>query len=710
MSFPFKNPDLTLEERLDDVISRLSLEEKCAQLRWEAPAIERLDIPAYNWWNEALHGVGRNGQATVFPQAIGMASMWDVAQVEEVASAISDEARAKHHEAARQDSRQQYQGLTFWTPNINIFRDPRWGRGQETWGEDPILTSELGAAFVRGLQGDHPTYLKTAACAKHYAVHSGPEALRHNFDACPTPKDFRETYLPAFQRLVEEGVEAFMGAYNAVYGEPCCGSKLLLKDILRDEWGFQGHVVSDCWGIRDFHEYYKVTANAEESAALALKNGCDLNCGSTYCEALEGALALKLVDESDVDQALRNLWRCRFKLGMFDPEEKVPYAEIPMEVVNCERHHQLAFDTAVKSIILLKNEDKVLPLGPETKNILLSGPLTTSVDAMLGNYFGMSSRVSTVLEGMAARAPEGVRMDYRIGCLLDRPRPNNSDWAGFEAVKSDVVVCAMGLTPNVEGEEGDAVQSPHKGDRETIELYEDQLGYLKNIARAIKERQAKTKMVVLLFGGSAIAAPEVHDFADAVLQVWYPGEAGGEAIAAILFGQASPGGRLPVTVPRSTADLPPYEDYAIKGRTYRYMADEKILYPFGFGLSYATFAYSDLKISVNGKSADIALQVENTGDRADETVVQIYLRGPDFSADQPQSRLVAFKRIQFGAGEKTRVECTLQEKDFEIYDQAGKRHFAPGDYEVIAAAAAPLECAQKLGAPTPVRCSIKVGG
>ncbi len=708
MTLPFQNPDLPLDERLDDVIARLTLEEKCAQLRWDAPAVDRLGIPEYNWWNEALHGVGRNGRATVFPQAIGMAAMWDAAATRRIASAVADEARAKHHEAARNGSRQQYQGLTFWTPNINIFRDPRWGRGQETWGEDPYLTGELGAAFVRGLQGDDPRYLKTAACAKHYAVHSGPEALRHEFDARPSKKDFRETYLPAFKRLVEEGVESVMGAYNAVYGEPCCGSKLLLGDILRGEWGFQGHVVSDCWAIRDFHTHYKVTANAEESAALALRNGCDLNCGSVYCDALEGALAMKLVDESDVDRALRRLWRARFKLGLFDPEDRVPHASISMDVVNCEEHHQLAFDAAVRSIVLLKNKNAVLPLGPEVRNLLLTGPLTTSVDAMLGNYFGMSGRVSTVLEGMAARAPEGLRMDFRLGCLLDRPRPNASDWAGFEAVKSDVVLCSMGLTPNIEGEEGDAVESPHKGDRVAVELLEDQIAYLKNIARAIEERKASTRIVVLLFGGSAIAVPEVQEFADAVLQVWYPGEAGGEAIAAVLFGQESPGGRLPVTVPRSTADLPPYEDYAMAGRTYRYMDDGKILYPFGFGLGYTGFAYSGLTVEPDGRGAKVGLTLGNTGGRAGEEVAQLYLRGPRGAGNQPQCRLVRFRRVRLETGAEERLEWTLGEDDFRVYNEDGERVFIPGDFEIIAGGAAPLPCAEKLGAPQPQSASLSL--
>lgn len=704
---PFENPDLGLEERVDDLLSRLTLSEKCGQLRWEAPAIERLGIPAYNWWNEALHGVGRNGRATVFPQAIGLAAMWDPAATERVAASIAEEARAKHHEAARRGSRQQYQGLTFWTPNINIFRDPRWGRGQETWGEDPVLTAELGAAFVRGLQGDHPEYLKTAACAKHFAVHSGPEADRHSFDVHPSAKDFRETYLPAFKRLVDEGVEAFMGAYNRVYGEPCCGSELLLRDILRDEWGFTGHVVSDCWAIRDFHTTHKVTETIEESAALALKNGCDLNCGSVYCDALGDALKLGLVSEEDVDCSLRRLLRTRFKLGMFDPPERVPHAAISMDVVNCAKHRELAFDAAVDSFVLLKNKGDVLPFGPEVKNLLLTGPLATTVDPMLGNYFGMSPAMSTVMEGLAKHAPEGLRMDFRQGCLLDQPRPNKSDWAGFEAVKSDVALCCVGLSPTLEGEEGDALQSPHKGDRVRVELLQNQLDYLKSIASAVRERKAKTKIVVLLFGGSAISIPEVHEFADAVMQVWYPGEAGGDAIASVLFGKRAPGGRMPVSTPRATEDLPPFDDYRMEGRTYRYMDDAKILYPFGFGLGYTTFRYGGPEILIEGDTVRVRASVANTGKHGGADVVQLYLSGPKEAVGQPRCRLIRFQRTHVPQGGSETVEWKLSPEDFHIVDETGARVNPGGEFVLTVCGAAPLPCAENLGAPPPVSAVLR---
>jgi len=489
----YKNPSLPIGERIDALLAQLTLEEKCSLLRHDAPAIERLGIPAYNWWNEALHGVGRSGLATVFPQAIGMAATFNAALVETVADAISSEARAKHHAAARRGSRQQYQGLTFWTPNINIFRDPRWGRGQETWGEDPFLTGELGAAFVRGLQGNHPQYLKTAACAKHYAVHSGPEKDRHTFDARPPRKDFEETYLPAFKRLVDEGVESVMGAYNRVYGEPCCGSELLLRKILRERWGFKGHVVSDCWAIRDFHTNHKVTASVEESAALALKNGCDLNCGSVYCDALLDAVNMGLCGEEDVDAALRNLLRTQFKLGLFDPEELVPHASIPLEVVNCPAHRELALAAAAESLVLLKNRDKALPVRPDDRYMLVVGPHAASVEALMGNYFGLGARMTTVLEGIATAAPPELRVEFRKGCLVDQPNPNDIDWSTFEASNADVVIAAMGIDGNIEGEEGDAIQSAHRGDRVDCGLPENQLAYLRKIAGTIAQRMKSSR-------------------------------------------------------------------------------------------------------------------------------------------------------------------------------------------------------------------------
>ena len=469
-SFPFRDPDRPIEDRIEDLVARLTLEEKCSQLRYDSPAIERLGIPAYNWWNEALHGVGRNGRATVFPQAVGMAATWDAGLIERVADVIAEEGRAKHHAAVRRGARGRYQGLTFWSPNINIFRDPRWGRGQETWGEDPCLTGEMGAAFVRGLQGRDPKYLKAAACAKHYAVHSGPEGLRHVFDARPPLKDFRETYLPAFQRIVEEGVESVMGAYNRVYGEPCNGSRRLLQEILRDEWGFQGHVVSDCGAIRDFHEGHRVTRTPEESAALALRAGCDLNCGNVYGAVLAGAVRAGLCAEADVDRALRRLWRTRFRLGLFDPPERVPYTATPLNVVRCAKHVRLARETAAASIVLLKNANGVLPLPPRPGRLFVTGPWAASVDVLMGNYYGLSDRLTTLLEGIADHLPEAVGIEYRLGCPVLEPPKSRVNWAIGEASAADTVIAAMGISPWMEGEEGESPLAANQGDRDRIEL------------------------------------------------------------------------------------------------------------------------------------------------------------------------------------------------------------------------------------------------
>lgn len=697
-SYPFRDSSLPVEERISDLISRLTLEEKTELLRYDSPAIPRLGIPEYNWWNEALHGVGRNGHATVFPQAINLAATWNKLLVKETASCIADEARAKYHEAERRGSRQQYQGLTFWTPNINIFRDPRWGRGQETWGEDPCLTSELGCTFMQGLQGDDPRYLKTAACAKHFAVHSGPEALRHEFDACPPKKDFYETYLPAFERLAKAGVESFMGAYNRTYGEPCCGSRLLLVEILREQWDFQGHVVSDCWAIKDFHEHHKVTKMAEESAALALKNGCDLNCGTVYCDALLTAVKMGLCSEHDVEISLRRLLRTLFKLGMFDPAAEVPYTAIPKTVIACDKHRELAHQTALQSIILLKNAHQALPISPNAGNMLIVGPNAANVEVMLGNYFGLSSSMSTLIEGIAEVAPEGLRIDYRRGCRLDRPADNDLGWAAFEGAKADYIVAAMGLTPNHEGEEGDAVMSPHRGDRVDIGLPEAQKTFLTMLAKRIRMGGSPTKLILVLFGGSAIAEPEIFADIDAVIHAGYPGESGGKAIAEILFGIANPSAKLPFTIPSSVDDLPPYEDYSMEGRTYRYMDESKILYPFGFGLSYTQYEYTQLELK-QIENDDLLAEVvlKNTGTREGVEVVQIYAQCD--LPEHPRFRLVGFEACSLKAGEEARISIVIPKNMLRLYDASGNAFFAQGKQRFFAGGSAPLECSFALGAP-----------
>jgi beta-glucosidase len=643
-----------------------------------------------------------------------MAATFNTALVERVASAISDEARAKHHEAARHGSRQQYQGLTFWTPNINIFRDPRWGRGQETWGEDPFFTGNMGAAFVRGLQGDDPTYLKTAACAKHYAVHSGPERDRHTFDACPPRKDFEETYLPAFKRLVEEGVESVMGAYNRVYGEPCCGSELLLKTILRERWGFKGHVVSDCWAIKDFHLNHKVTQTIEESAALALKNGCDLNCGSVYCDALLDAVATGLCSETDVDTALANLLRTQFKLGLFDPEDRVPYAQISMSVVNSPAHQGLALETALESLVLLKNKDKALPLRPTDRYTTVVGPNAASVEALMGNYFGLGVRMTTLLEGIAETAPPEMRIDYRKGCLMDRNNLNDMDWSTMEASQSDVVIAAMGLDANIEGEEGDAIQSAHRGDREDCALPENQVAYLKALFKRKERDMSKCRIIVLIFGGSAISIPEIQDHADAIIQVWYPGQAGGTAIAKVLFGEVSPSGRMPVSVPYSVADLPPYEEYAMAGRTYRYMDEDQMLYPFGFGLSYTQFSYGMPKLSADtvrpGDTVTVSIEVSNTGELAGHEVVLCTIERIRRDADEPRLTLAAYDKVHLEPGMSDTVTLSMNADVFCRYTETGERVAAPGEWRIHVGGCLPGQRSIELGATAPQSSVIKVSG
>ncbi|MCL2044103.1 MAG: glycoside hydrolase family 3 C-terminal domain-containing protein [Treponema sp.] len=693
------------EVKIKHLISKMTIEEKVSQLLYTSPAVEHLGIPEYNWWNECLHGVARAGIATVFPQAIAMAATFDEALVRELADAISDEARAKHHEGIKQGNRGQYWGLTFWTPNINIFRDPRWGRGQETYGEDPFLTSRIGAAFVHGLQGDDPNNLKVAACAKHYAVHSGPEKFRHTFDAVTSKKDLFETYLPAFKALVEAGVESVMGAYNRTLGEPCCGSFFLLKDILRDRWGFKGHVVSDCWAIKDFHENHKVTKSPEESAALALNAGCDLNCGCTYPH-LTASFKKGLVTEAAIDTALARLLRTRFKLGMFDPPGTGKYGTLGREVINCEKHQQLALKAAEKSIVLLKNDGGILPLDSSAKKITVLGPAAANAHTLFGNYYGVSSRFITILEGLGDKVKDkfGINIEYRQGCLMYSD--NHLSNAEFgQANPADMIIAVMGLDGAIEGEEGDAIASDSNGDRSYIELPPWQLKFLQKVRATCK------KLILVLTGGSPIAVPE--DIADAILFAWYPGEQGGKAVADIIFGDVVPSGKLPITFPASTDQLPPYDDYAMKGRTYRYMT-EKPLYPFGFGLSYTSFRFDSISLSAPsikaGESVKVSVTVSNTGARDADEVVQLYISKDNRSADDPLSSLRGFRRVYVPAGKSVTVEFLLPASAFEMVNDAGESILVPGTYSVIAADAAPVPVATEKGAAEPIRAVIQVGG
>lgn len=694
----FRNPKLSIDERVGDLIGRMTLEEKVSQMMYDSPALERLGVPAYNWWNECLHGVARAGRATVFPQAIGMAATFDDELLFRISTAISDEARAMYQAAIDRDVRLRYGGLTFWTPNINIFRDPRWGRGQETYGEDPYLTSVMGAAFVRGLQGDDPRYLKAAACAKHYAVHSGPEELRHEFDAIASEKDLYETYLPAFKALVDAKVEAVMCAYNRTNGEPCCGSKTLLGDILRDEWGFEGHILSDCWALVDLHAGHKVTNSPAESAAMALNHGVSLNCGSTYPHLVE-AVEKGLTTEETIDKALAILLRTRFRLGMFDPPETNPYAKISTDVIRCEKHQQLAREAAAKSVVLLKNRNNVLPLKKDIRYLYVTGPCATSVDALMGNYYGVSDEMVTILEGITGKLEPGSFIQYKQGFLLDRENVNPMDWTTGDAQQADAMVVVMGITGMLEGEEGESIASPHKGDRKDIALPANQVRFLRRLRRGNDK-----PIIVVLTAGSPLAIGEVHELADAVLYAWYPGEQGGRAVADVLFGDVAPSGRLPLTFPKSVDQLPPYEDYSMEGRTYRYMTAEP-LYPFGFGLSYTQFEYSDLKLDRarirKGDAIGASVTVQNTGSVAGEEVVQLYLTDLEASARTPIAALKGFKRIALQPGGKQTVTFAVTPEMMSLVDDNGRSILEPGEFRITIGACSPGRRGLDLGAAMP---------
>lgn len=665
----FRSTSAPVAERVEDLLSRLTLEEKIGQMSFRSPAVKRLGIPEYVWWNECSHGVGRAGRATVFPHAIGQAATFDVRLVRRVADAVADEARAKHHAAERAGVREMYTGLTFWTPNINLFRDPRWGRGQETYGEDPYLTARMAVACVRGLQGDHPTYLKVAACAKHYAVHSGPELLRHGFDAKVSPKDLWETYLPAFEAAVTEaGVEAVMGAYNRTNGHPCCAHPYLINDVLRGRWGFKGHFVSDCGAVEDFHAHHKVTATPEESAALAVRLGCDLCCGGVYGN-LGAAVEQGLVSEEEITAAARRTLTARFRLGQFDPPAKVPFAQVPASVVDGPAHRELALDAARASIVLLKNDRDLLPLPKDLKKIAVVGPNAYSIDALMGNYNGTNPRMVTVLEGIVGKVSPHTVIAEVPGSALVGAAPDNWGVFDFHTKGADVVVAVLGLSPRVEGEEGDTMFSAAGGDRKRVELPEAQEALLRHLC-ATHER-----VVVVLMSGSALAVPFAKENAGAIVQAWYPGQAGGEAVADVLFGDYNPGGRLPVTFYAATEDLPRFEDYSMANRTYRYFTGTP-LYPFGYGLSYTTFRYSGLKVSGSG-TRKVSVTVTNTGRRAGDEVVQLYV-GQDSPLASPNPRLAGFTRVHLKPRQGKTVTFYLRPQDLAVVDESGARRQVPG--------------------------------
>jgi len=684
----YQNPSLPPEVRAADLVSRMTLEEKVGQMVHEAEAVERLGIPAYNWWNECLHGVGRAGIATVFPQAVGLAATWNTELMCRVAVAISDEARAKHHAALGPDGASEwYFGLTFWSPNINILRDPRWGRGQETYGEDPYLTARMGVAFVRGLQGDHPHYLKLVATPKHFAVHSGPEKDRHGFDARVSHRDLRETYLPAFQACVQEAKAAsVMSAYNRVNGEVCSASKTLLQDILRDEWGFTGYVVSDCGAIDDICQGHRLVDTADAAAALAVKGGCDLNCGCTY-KALTIAVERGLMADEDLDRALRRLFEARLRLGMFDPPEIVPYAQIPLSVNDCPAHRELAREAARQSIVLLRNDRNLLPLGRDLRSLAVIGPNADDMEVLLGNYNGTPSRSVTPLEGIRARAGASIQVSYAQGCGLVEDTEDGLARALEVASQADVVIMVLGLSPRLEGEEGETNLIDRSGDRRDLGLPEVQERLLREVVSLGKPA------VLVLLSGSAVALGWAKANVNAILATWYGGEEAGTALAEVLFGDHSPAGRLPVTVYESVDQLPPFESYDMADRTYRFFRGTP-LFPFGFGLSYTRFEHRGLEITPSavraGESVEVSAEVRNVGPVAGDEVVQLYVTDEEASVPVPIRQLQGFQRVRLEPGASATVRFVLEPAQMACFTDGGERLIEPGRFIVSVGGGQPI--------------------
>lgn len=689
------------------LVAQMDLMEKASQLKYDAAPIDRLGIPAYNWWNEALHGVARAGVATVFPQAIAMAAMFDEDKMTEIADVIATEGRAKYNAYSAHSDRDIYKGLTFWSPNVNIFRDPRWGRGHETYGEDPYLTSRLGVAFVKGLQGEGEV-MKTAACAKHFAVHSGPEDLRHEFDAVATPKDMEETYLPAFEALVKEAdVEAVMGAYNRTNGEPCCGSSTLIRKILREQWGFQGHYVSDCWAIRDFHEHHGVTQTARESAAMALKAGCDVNCGNTYLHIM-GAYQDGLVSEEDITLACERLMTTRFLLGLFDGSE---YDNIPYNVVECREHRELAAEAARNSAVLLKN-DGILPLDRHSlKSVGVIGPNANSRLPLIANYYGTSSRYVTVLEGIQDYLGDDVRVYYSEGCHLHKDRVEGLAWeqdrvseAVITAENSDVVVLVLGLDETLEGEELDTGNQVGSGDKADLQL--------PKVQRELMERvlEVGKPTIIVLMAGSAIDLCYGDEHAQAILQAWYPGAEGGKAIAQLLFGECSPSGKLPVTFYRNLDHMPEFTDYTMKNRTYRYM-EEEALYPFGYGLTYSRVTVTGAHIlNQVDRDSDIRLEVtvKNQGDRDVTEVVQAYIKDEESALAVPNYSLCGFRRVEVKAGQESRVELVIDKKAMTAVDEEGRRVLDSKRFTIYAGLSQPDARSVALRGESPIALEVQL--
>ena len=682
------------ERTADSIISLLTIQEKSSQMLSNSAAIPNHGIEMYNWWNEGLHGVARSSKATVFPQAIAMGATFDTELIRQVADAISSEARAIHNIFKKKGIKTEYTGLTFWSPNINIFRDPRWGRGHETYGEDPYLTGKMGKAFVYGLQGSHYKYLKVAAGAKHFAVHSGPEANRHSFNAKVTAQDLTETYLPAFKELVDANVEIVMCAYNRLNDKPCCGSELLLNNLLRKSWGFKGHVVSDCGAIYDIKSGHNFTISDEESVAYAIKGGVDLNCGSLY-NLIPSAINQGFLTENDLDISLKRLFMTRLKLGILKDIDDNPYDKLNENNINTKEHINLARSVAAKSIVLLKNKNNILPLSKSINRLFITGPNAANLNTLLANYNGLSPNIVTPLEGIAEKVSNGtiIRFNEGVGLINNSERQK---WSTGLASSSDVTIAVMGISALIEGEEGDAISSDANGDRNSIRLPRNQINYLKDLRNSAGDKP----IVLVIKAGSAIDLSEISDYVDAIVYAWYLGEQGGNALADIIFGDVNPSGKLPITIPESISHLPDYNDYSMENRTYKF-TKYKPMYPFGFGLSYSSFDYSELFLKKNkieiGDMIHLNFEVLNNSDIAGEEVVQVYIKDVNSSFRTPNSSLIFFKRIHLEPGEKKKINIALDHNMIGSFNEKGIKEIERGIFNIFVGGSSPGDRSVELG-------------
>ena len=693
-----ESKEAAMHKKAAQVIAQMTLDEKISMMMNSTPGVERLGIKPYDWWNEGLHGVARNGRATVFPEPIGLGATFNPGLIWSIGNAVSDEGRAKFDIARSVGNYSRYSGLTFWAPNINIFRDPRWGRGMETYGEDPYLTGTMGTAYVKGIQGSDPFYLKAAACAKHFAVHSGPESTRHSFNAEPSLKDLYETYLPAFERLVKEAdVEVVMGAYNRVFGDSASGSKFLLTETLRDKWGFDGHVVSDCDAINDIFGGHHIAQDAAAASAIAIKAGLNLECGSSFL-SLKTAIDRGLLTEADIDKALEPLIMTQLRLGILYDDLDCPYYGISSSVIASPSHFALSREAAAESMVLLKNNG-VLPLSKDIHNVYVTGTAATDTYSMMGNYFGFSVHYSTYLQGIISHVSIGTNVNYKPAYTVVPARDvNPGNYATAQAASADYTFMFLGNNGTTEGEESDAISSPSIGDRLSLDLPENQLHFFRQVARL---RSPNNKLIVIVTGGSPVNLQEIAEVADAIIMAWYPGQEGGDALAELLFGERNFSGRLPITFPISTEALPEFDDYSMKGRTYKYM-EGNIMYPFGYGLSYGSASYGNLTLLTQKPKLGDAVQVEipitNTGDVVRTEIVQMYVSTPHAGAGAPFSQLKAFERVNLQPGESRTVRFTVTPEQLKEFQEDGSAQLLKGTYKITVGTAAPTQRTNELDA------------